>query len=266
MNTLAAEQQLAGQFLLVWQRLKWWLLVAAAAGALGFSYVIQHKAALGSASVHYSLSEQRVSLLAADYQALAPQSQLFIGALEVDELARLVLQLDSPQLWSSLLMSKAWCEAQPKSCASSADQVAALSTQLKSQVQFEQKRRGNLLFLRWKSQDPAVAARAIELLVTTLTELDRSDRLSRLTQRQQTLQLAIDKAASVGERSTLAAQLDQVTAQQNLWQQGYYQPFKQVGDIVQSPAKKPAVWFAAVIGAVAGLLMLLTAGLLMLRQ
>ena len=266
MNTLAAEQQLIGQFVLVWQRLKWWLLVAAAAGALGFSYLIQHKASVGSASVHYSLSEQRVSLLAADYQALAPQSQLFIGALEVDELARLVLQLDSPQLWSSLLTSKAWCEAQPKLCAASAEQAAPLSAQLKSQLQFEQKRRGNLLFLRWKDQEPAIAAKSIQLLIAALTELDRSDRLARLTQRQQILQQAIDKAASVGERSALAAQLDQVTAQQNLWQQGYYQPFKQVGDLAQSAAKKPAIWFAALIGAVAGVLMLLTAGLLMLRQ
>lgn len=266
MNTLAAEQQLAGQFVLVWQRLKWWLLVAAAAGALGMSYLVQHKAAAGSASAHYSLSEQRVSLLAADYQALAPQSQLFIGALEVDELARLVLQLDSPQLWSVLLTSKGWCDAQPTFCASSADQAAQLSAQLKPQLQFEQKRRGNLLFLRWKAQDPATAVSSIQLLIGALTELDRNDRLTRLTQRQQTLQLAIDKAASVGERSALAAQLDHVTAQQNLWQQGYYQPLKLVGDVVQTPAKKPAIWFAAVIGAVAGLLLLLTAGLLMLRQ
>ncbi len=107
MNSLTAEQQLVGQFVLVWQRLKWWLLVAAAAGALSFSYLVQHKAASASASAHFSLSEQRVSLLAADYQALAPQSQLFIGALEVDELARLVLQLDSPALWRQLLQSSA---------------------------------------------------------------------------------------------------------------------------------------------------------------
>jgi len=266
MTALATELELSSQFVLVWRRLKWWLLVAAAAGALALVFVMQHKSSMGSAQGHFSLSEARVRLLAQDYQQLAPQSQLFIGALEVDELARLVLQLDSAALWQTLVQSKAWCDLSPEHCASSAEQANSIAAALKARFHFEQKRRGNLLFVRWQQQDPAKARQYIALLLDELARQDQAARVSQLQQQATLLQQALDNAGSVGERSLLAQQLDHNNAEQNLWQQGYYHPLKAVGELSMSKPKPAPRLFAALLGAVLGVLTLLFAGLLLLRR
>lgn len=266
MTAFSTELELSGQFVLVWRRLKWWLLVAAAAGALALVWLMQHKTSLASAQGHFSLSEARVQLLASDYQQLAPQSQLFIGALEVDELARLVLLLDSDQVWLTLLQSKAWCSGAAALCANSTEQARQLLAPVKARFQFEQKRRGNLLFVRWRDEDPQQARQQIRLLLDELIAQDQAARSLQLQQQAVLLQQALDKAASVGERSVLAQQLDKNNAELNLWQQGYYQPLKAVAELSVTPAKPAPLWFAALLGAVLGVLALLVAGLLLLRR
>lgn len=262
----ATELEFSGQLYLVMRRLKWWLLVVAAACALGGAfYAKQHRLA-GSSQGHFSLSEPRVSLLAADYRAIAANTQLFIGALEVDELARFSLLIDSNEVWSQLWQNADWCKTQQALCARTADEAAALTKIWKPAFSQEHKRRGNLLFFRLKAPEPALAEAVLNQLIRQAEALDQQTRLQRLQQQQQQLQQAIEQATTVGERSVVAQQLDQNLAAQNLWRQGYYPALKPVAALQTQAAKSPSLLLSAVAAALLGTLLALTLALLFLRR
>lgn len=263
---LATEVEFSGQLYLVMRRLKWWLLVVAAACALGGAfYAKQHRLA-GSSQGHFSLSETRVSLLANDYRTIAANTQLFIGALEVDELARFSLLMDSGAVWSQLWQDAAWCKNQPKLCARSAAEAVALTKIWQPAFSQEHKRRGNLLFFRLKATDAAQAEAVLTQLIRQAETLDQQIRLQNLQQQQQQLQQAMEQATTVGERSLLAQQLDQNLAAQNLWRQGYYPALKPVAALQTQAAKSPSLLLSAVAAALLGTLLALTLALLFLRR
>jgi hypothetical protein len=262
----ATEVEFSGQLYLVMRRLKWWLLVVAAACALGGAfYAKQHRLAASSQG-HFSLSDTRVGLLASDYRAIAANTQLFIGALEVDELARFSLLMDSSEVWGQLWRDADWCKSQPKLCARTADEATALTKIWKPAFAQEHKRRGNLLFFRFKAPEPALAEAVLNQLISQAEALDQQTRLQRLQQQQQQLQQAMEQASTVGERSLLAQQLDQNLAAQNLWRQGYYPALKPVASLQTQVAKSPSLLFSAVAAALLGTLLALTLALLFLRR
>lgn len=263
---LTTELEFSGQLYLVMRRLKWWLLVVAAACALAAAvYVKQHRVAASSQG-HFSLSETRVTLLASDYQQIAANTQLFIGALEVDELARFSLLIDSPQVWQKLWQDPQWCATKPELCAK--DQTAAdgLTKTWKPAFAQEHKRRGNLLFFRLKADNPVLAEQMLTALIRQAELLDQQQRLQRLQQQQLQLQQAIDAAATVGERSVLTLQLDQNLAAQNLWRQGYYPALKPVAALQSVAGKSPSLLFSSIAAALLGSLLALTLALLLLRR
>jgi len=263
---LTTELEFTGQLYLVVRRLKWWLLVVAAACALaGAVYVKQHRFP-ASADGHFSLTETRVSLLAADYQQVAANTQLFIGALEVDELARFSLLIDSAPVWNSLWQDKSWCQQQPAWCANDAAAAAKLSSQWKAAFSQEHKRRGNLLYFRLKAESPELAAALLQQLIQQAEWQDQQERLQRLQTQQQQLQQALDSASTVGERSELTRQLDQNLAAQNLWRQGYYPALKPVAALQQKAAKAPSLLLSSLAAALFGTLLALTLALLLLRK
>lgn len=262
----ATEVEFSGQLYLVIRRLKWWLLVVAAACALGGAFYAKQHQLAASSQGHFSLSETRVSMLAADYQAIAANTQLFIGALEVDELARFSLLMDSSEVWAQLWQDAAWCQTQPTLCARSAEQATALSKIWKPAFSQEHKRRGNLLFFRLRAAEPALAELVLSQLIRQAEAVDQQTRLLRLQQQQQQLQLAIEQATTVGERSLLAQQLDQNLATQNLWRQGYYRALKPVAALQTQAAKSPALWLSAVAAALLGTLLTLTLALVFMRR
>ncbi len=263
---LTTELEFSGQLYLVMRRLKWWLLVVAAASALGAAlYVKQHRYA-ASAEGHFSLSETRASSLAQDYQQVAAGAQLFIGALEVDELARFSLLLDSASVWHSLWQDPHWCQQQPALCAKDTAAAQSLSQQWKAAFAFEHKRRGNLLFFRMKAAQPELAAAVLQQLVRQAELQDQQQRLQRLQEQQQQLQQAVDTATTVGERTILAQQLDKNLALQNLWRQGYYPALKPVAALQLKPAKAPSLLLSSMAAALLGTLLALTLALLLSRR
>ena len=263
---LTTELEFTGQLYLVVRRLKWWLLVVAAACALaGAVYVKQHRFP-ASVDGHFSLTETRVSLLAADYQQVAANTQLFIGALEVDELARFSLLIDSAAVWNSLWQDKTWCQQQPAWCANDEAASAKLSSQWKAAFSQEHKRRGNLLYFRLKAESPELAAALLQRLIQQAELQDQQERLQRLQTQQQQLQKALDSASTVGERSELTQLLDQNLAAQNLWRQGYYPALKPVAALQQKAAKAPSLLLSSLAAALFGTLLALTLALLLLRK
>lgn len=263
---LTTELEFSGQLYLVVRRLKWWLLVVAAASALGAAlYIKQHRYA-ASADGHFSLSETRVSLLAQDYQQIATGTQLFIGALEVDELARFSLLLDSNSVWQNLWQAADWCQHQPALCAKDATAAQALTRQWKAAFAQEHKRRGNLLFFRMKAAQPETAAAVLQQLIRQAELQDQQQRLQQLQTQQQQLQQAVDAATTVGERTVLAQQLDSNLAMQNLWRQGYYPALKPVAALNLKSAKAPSLLLGSIVAALLGTLLALTLALLLLRR
>jgi hypothetical protein len=205
-------------------------------------------------------------LLAADYQQVAANTQLFIGALEVDELARFSLLIDSATVWNGLWQDKTWCQQQPAWCANDATAAAKLSSQWKAAFSQEHKRRGNLLYFRLKAESPELAAALLQQLIQQAEWQDQQERLQRLQTQQQQLQQALDSASTVGERSELTQLLDQNLAAQNLWRQGYYPALKPVAALQQKAAKAPSLLLSSLAAALFGTLLALTLALLLLRK
>jgi hypothetical protein len=263
---LTTELEFSGQLYLVIRRLKWWLLVVAAACALAAAVYVKQQRYPASVDGHYSLAQTRVSLLAADYQQIAANTQLFIGALEVDELARFSLLIDSPSVWNALWQAKDWCQQQQQLCASDAAAAAALTKRWKPAFAQEHKRRGNLLYFRVKADQPELAKALLEQLIQQAEQQDQQARLQRLGAEQQLLQQALDSASTVGERSVLTQQLDNNLAAQNLWRQGYYPALKPVAPLRVKTATAPSLVLSSVVAALLGTLLALTLALLLLRR
>jgi len=263
---LTTELEFSGQLYLVIRRLKWWLLVVAAASALGAAlYVKQHRY-VASAAGHFSLSEPRVSLLSQDYQQVAAGNQLFIGALEVDELARFSLLINSDVVWQNLWLDPQWCKENPALCGKDAASAQSLTRQWKPAFAQEHKRRGNLLFFRMKAEQPELAAAILRQLIRQAEAQDQQERLQRLHTQQLQLQQALNTATTVGERSILTQQLDGNLAAQNLWRQGYYPALKPVAELQLKPAKAPSLILASLAAALLGTLLAVTLALLLLRR
>ncbi len=261
---LQAELEFSGQLYLVLRRLKWWLLVAAAAGALGGAWLVQQRSYQASAEGHFSLTASRSSLLGAQYQQLANGSQLFIGALEVDELARFSLQFSDAATWQAAFGDAAFCQ-QHALCKGSAD-VASLARSWQARFSLDHKRRGNLLFLRLQAADSKEAALVLRQLISTVEQRDQTQQLGLLEVARQQLDQALAQATTVGERTLLATKLDQNLAEQNLWRQGYYAALKPVASLVEKAPARPRLAFAALLGALVASLATLTLALLLLRR
>lgn len=262
---LQAELEFSGQLYLVLRRLKWWLLVAAAAGALGGAWLVQQRSYQASAEGHFSLTPARSSLLSAQYQQLASGSQLFIGALEVDELARFSLQFGDVASWQAAFGDAAFCQQQPLLCKDSAD-VASLARSWQARFSQEHKRRGNLLFLRLQAPDSKEAALVLRQLIKTVEQRDQAQQLQLLEGARQQLEQALAQATTVGERTLLTSKLDQNLAEQNLWRQGYYAALKPVASLAEKAPAQPRLAFAALLGALVAGLAALTLALLLLRR
>lgn len=263
---LTTELEFSGQLYLVIRRLKWWLLVVAAACALAGAVYVKQQRFPASAEGHFALTETRTSLLAADYQHVGANTQLFIGALEVDELARFSLLIDSAAVWNSLWQDKTWCQQQAALCAKDDAAAAVLTRQWKAAFSQEHKRRGNLLYFRLKADSAELAVAVLQQLLRQAEQQDQQNRLQRLQGQQQQLQQALDSASTVGERSVLTQQLDNNLAAQNLWRQGYYPALKPVAALQQKAGKAPSLLLSSLVAALLGTLLALTLALLLLRR
>lgn len=250
------ELELTSHLLFCLKRSWLWLLVAAAAGALLGALYVNQQAPLAVAKAQYTLAKSRIEHLATDYQQIKPGNQLLLGALEIDELARVGMLLEQPDVWQLIWQDVQFCADYAAICKTEA---TSNFKQWRKQLQFEHRRRGNMLFVQIRAEQPELAKAMLAALIRAAEARYQQHGIVQLTEQVAILQQSLAKSSTVGERSELAAQLDKNQAQLTLWQAGAYRPTHAWTPeiLVSEPAKKTL--FVAVF---AGLLSALLASLI----
>lgn len=236
------------EFLAVLRRSALWLLVAAALGAVGAMYWQQQQTPQAYASANFSLNPARVQYLASLYAQMPPDSTLLLGALEVDEVSRFSVMMDEAELWLQLFVQPSVCQVQSL-CAKSEQDTQRLTAYWRPRLQFEHKRRGNLLFVQVRADDGNVARLVLEQAVQQAERLELAQKLKQSEAQIQSLSQSVASASSVGERTELTALLDKAQAVASLWRHQTYHAMVPVGSIQVKPAKSRPVIFVAAVGA-----------------
>lgn len=247
---LTPELELTSHLLFCIKRSWLWLLVAAAAGALVGALYIKQQTPLAIAKAQYTLAKSRIEHLATDYQQIKPGNQLLLGALEIDELARVGMLLEQPDVWQLVWQDQQFCAAYAQICQQ--DGVANYQ-QWRKRLQFEHRRRGNMLFVQVRAEQPELAKALLAALIRAVETRYQQHGIVQLTEQVSILQQSLAKAGTVGERSEISAQLDKNQAQLTLWQAGAYRPMHAWTPeiLVSTPAKKTLfiAVFAALLSA-----------------
>lgn len=243
---------------LLWQALwqfKLWIGVFALAGGLGTVVALKYLPKTGAAKASFTLADARVKELASVYSGLPANTQLMLGALEIDELSRFSLLLQHPSVWQQLWTSAHVCQPVTAWCVQDdADKIAALVQQWRSGFQFEHRRRGNILSVQWRSGDAKTAGLLLQALLDSAAVHYQQQRLTQLVQERDALQSALATIQSIGERSELSRRLDPILADIHLWQQGPQQILHPILPLQIQDAKAKPVLFSAVVGALLGTL------------
>lgn len=256
------ERDLTNQMLLVLIRFKLWILVAAAAGALAAAVFVKTQAPYAVAKAGFTLAEHKVKQLASVYDRLPAQTSLMLGALEIDEVARFAVLLDNPVVWQKLWSNKALCQQFATLCAKEDMQLSQqLTATWRAKFQFEHKRRGNLLTVQWRAADASQAQALLSALMQSAEAEYKTQAMSQYQARAVDLQHALDKAATVGERSEISVQLDKVQAELNILQNGTQSVLHAIQPLSAKTNKTRPLLFVAVVSA---LLFALVATLLLL--
>lgn len=244
------EQDLANQMLAVLQSFKLWILVAAAAGALAAVLYSKTTPKYAEARAVYTLAEHKVAQLAAVYDKLPAQTSLMLGALEVDEMARFTLLLDHPLVWQQLWQNAALCQAQSTFCAGGdTGKQQQLTATWRSKFAYDHKRRGNQLTVKWRAPRTAEAEQLLSAMMQSAEAEYKTQAISQYRARQADLQQALEKAATVGERSELSVQLDKVQAELNVLQHGRQAVLHAVQPVTAKEPRNKPLLFIAVVGA-----------------
>lgn len=266
-SMLSQERDLANLLLQALWQFKWWIGVFALAGALSTAVALKYLPKVGVAKASYTLAEARVQELASVYANLPANTQLMLGALEIDELSRFTLLLQHPQVWQQLWESPQLCQSSPELCAlQEPEKAKLLMQQWRSGFQAEHRRRGNILSVQWRHADAKKAAVLLEALLQTATLQYQQQRLQQLTQQRDTLQQALATMTSIGERSELSRRLDPVLADIHLWQQGSQQVLHPVLPLQIQAAKAKPLVFSALVGALLGGLFAMLLALVFARR
>lgn len=217
---LHSELELTNHLVSAIRRSWLWLLVAAALGALLMALYLQKQPQLYIAKSQYTLAKSRIEHLATDYQQIKPGNQLLLGALEIDELARFGMLLDQPDVWQLIWQDTMFCQNYAAIC-----QIDANTNyqQWRKRLQFEHRRRGNMLFVQLRAEDAELAKALLAALIRAAESRYQQHGISQLSQQVQLLQTTLANTESVGERTVIAAKLDKDQAQLRLWQAGAYQ-------------------------------------------
>lgn len=266
-SMLSQERDLANLLLQALWQFKWWVGVFAIAGALGTVVALKYLPKTAVAKASYTLAEARVQELAAVYADLPANTQLMLGALEIDELSRFTLLLQHPQVWQQLWQSPQLCQTATELCASNdPDKATSLSQRYRSGFQAEHKRRGNLLSVQWRHADAATAAVLLEALLQSATIQYQQQKLQQLQQQRDALQQALSAINSIGERTQLSGKLDPILADLHLWQQGPQQVLHPLLPLQTQAAKAKPLLFSAVVGALLGALLAMVLALVFARR
>lgn len=256
------ERDLTNQMLLVLIRFKLWILVAAAAGALAAAVFVKTQAPYAVAKAGFTLSEHKVKQLASVYDRLPAQTSLMLGALEIDEVARFAVLFDNPVVWQRLWSNKALCQQIATLCAKEdTPQSQQLTATWRGKFQFEHKRRGNLLTVQWRAATPEQAQTLLSALMQSAEAEYQAQAMLQYQARAADLTRALEKAATVGERSEISMQLDKVQAKLNILQHGTQSVLHAIQPINAKASKARPLLFVAVVAA---LLAALAAALLLL--
>lgn len=242
-----------------------WLLVFAACGAVSAMYWQKQQPAQAYATANFSLNPARVQYLSSLYAQMPANSTLLLGALEVDEVSRFSVMMDEPALWQTLFSHPEVC-AFADLCAKSADDVERLTAYWRPRLQFEHKRRGNLLFVQVRADDAAKAKVILEQAVRQAETLELAQKLAQSEAQIQSLTQNVASAVSVGERTELTALLDKAQAVASLWRQQTYHAMVPVGSVQVKPPKQRAALFVGAVGASLGLLLGLLLALVLVRR
>jgi len=255
---------------LLWQALwqfKLWIGVFALAGALGTVVALKYLPKNGVAKATFTLADARVKELASVYSGLPANTQLMLGALEIDELSRFSVLLQHPSVWQQLWTRDLVCQPVTQWCArDDANKSAALGQQWRRGFQFEHRRRGNILSVQWRSQDAKTAGLLLQALLESAAVQYQQQRLTQLSQQRDALQSALVSIQSIGERSELSRRLDPILADIHLWQQGPQQILHPILPLQVQDAKAKPVLFSAVVGALLGALFGMLLALVFVRR
>lgn len=249
-SLFSQEQDLSNQMLAVLQRFKLWILVAAAAGALAGVVYSKTLPKYAEAKAGYTLAQHKVQQLAAVYDKLPAQTSLMLGALEIDELSRFTLLFEHPLVWQQLWSNAQLCQTKAEFCAQHDNtKQQQLTARWRGKFQYDHKRRGNFLSVKWRAASTAEA----ELLLTALmqsTEAEyKSQAIAQYLAREADLQKALAKAQTVGERSELSLQLDKVQAELNVLKHGSQSILHAVQPLSAKEGKNKPQLFIAVVAA-----------------
>ncbi len=260
---LTPELELTSHLLFCVKRAWLWLLVAAAAGALLGAVYVKQQTPLAVAKAQYTLAKSRIEHLATDYQQIKPGNQLLLGALEIDELARVGMLLEQPDVWQLIWQDAQFCNAYSAICQQDAK---ANYQQWRKRLQFEHRRRGNMLFVQVRAEQPELAKALLAALMRAVETRYQQHGVAQLTEQVTILQQTLAKSTTVGERSELAAQLDKNQAQLALWQAGGYRPTHAwTPEILVSEPGKKTLFIAVFAGLFSALLASLVAAVVVRR-
>jgi hypothetical protein len=254
-SMLSQERDLANLLLQALWQFKLWIGVFALAGGLGAVVALKYLPKTGVAKATYTLADARVQELASVYAGLPANTQLMLGALEIDELSRFSLLLQHPAVWQQLWSSPKLCQPATEFCASDAPEKATAQTKnWRGGFQFEHKRRGNVLSVQWRHADAKNAGLLLEALLQSAALQYQQQRLQQLTLQRDALQSALSTINSIGERTELSRRLDPVLADIHLWQQGPQHILQPILPLQIQAAKAKPLLFSAVVGALLGAL------------
>jgi|GEM_PF-2941545 len=266
-SMLSQERDLANLLLQALWQFKLWIGVFALAGALGTVVALKYLPKTGVAKASFTLADARVQELATVYSSLPANTQLMLGALEIDELSRFSLLLQHPQVWQQLWSMPLLCQPLTDFCALNASEKAKAQTQSwRGGFQFEHKRRGNVLSVQWRHADAKSAGLLLDALLQSATVQYQQQRLAQLSQQRDALQSALTKVNSIGERTELSSRLDPVLADIHLWQQGAQQVLHPLLPLQVQAAKTKSLVFSAVVGALLATLLAMLLALVFARR
>ncbi|MFN6972318.1 MAG: hypothetical protein ACK4NN_15730 [Rheinheimera sp.] len=266
-SMLSQERDLANLLLQALWQFKLWIGVFALAGALGAVVALKYLPKTGVAKASFTLADARVQELAKVYQDLPANTQLMLGALEIDELARFSLLLQHPHVWQQLWSGTKLCQSNTGFCAQNdPEKSKTLSQNWRPGFQSEHKRRGNILSVQWRNADAKSAGLLLEALLDSAAVEYQQQRLLQLSQQRDALQSALASINSIGERSELSRRLDPILADIHLWQQGPQQILHPVLPLQIQAAKAKPVLFSAIVGALLGALLGMLLALVFLRR
>lgn len=249
-SIFSQEQDLSNQMLAALQRFKWWILVAAAAGALAGVLYSKSVPQQAEARATYTLAAHKVAQLAAVYDKLPAETSLMLGALEIDELARFTLLFEHSKVWQQLWSTPELCQAEPKLCAINDEaKQQQLRATWRAKFAYDHKRRGNQLIVIWRAATAAEAQLLLSAMMQSAEAEYKAQAIGQFQARQADLQLALEQAETVGERSELSAQLDKVQAELNVLLHGKQPILHALQPLTAKAAKHKPLLFIAVVAA-----------------